>query len=141
MVGADWAHQRSILGLLGAVRAQATSPNLVYTSVQPCRLFDTRNATNGTNGELAANVSQTFNVVGGNVTSTYFTGQGGNDGGCGIPGFAAYGAQVQAVAVNFAVVTPTGTGVLQAWATDQGEPSASVSMSRSRRSARSRLCR
>jgi hypothetical protein len=114
------------MGFVPASEAQVVSSNMVYTSVTPCRIFDTRFATNGTNGQLMANVPQTFNVVGGDVTATYFTGQGGKDGGCAIPGFTSAGAKVQAVALNFAVVAPTATGVLQAWPTLLPKPTASV---------------
>src|SRR6202035_743143 len=61
-------------------------------------------------------------VGGGNLS-----GQGGNSSGCAIPGFDANSlAQVQAIVVNLAVITPSGTGVLQAWPSDQSQPNASV---------------
>jgi Chaperone of endosialidase len=102
-----------------APAAAQLTPNLIYTSVQPCRLFDTRLA----GGALSANASRQFNVVGGGNLS----GQGGNSSGCPIPGFDANSlAQVQAVVVNLAVITPSGTGVLQAWPSDQSQPNASV---------------
>ena len=71
----------------GAVEGQALSSNLVFTSLQPCRLFDTRVQ----NEPLAANTSRTFTVVGG---SSDFAGQGGEPGGCGIPGFVQGSPQV-----------------------------------------------
>lgn len=114
------------LSLSSASQGQVLGSNLVYTSIQPCRVFDTRFATNGTNGQFTANVAQTFNVIGGNVTPTYFTGQGGNNGGCHIPGFAGYGAKVQAVVFNVVVVSPSSTGFLQGWPSDQPKPNASL---------------
>jgi hypothetical protein len=114
-----------------AGQAQILSPYLIYTSLQSCRVFDTRFATNGTNGRLIHGVPQTFNVVGGNVTSTTFTGQGGTNGGCSIPGFGSrlyVGGSiplVQAVAINFAVVGPANAGVLVAWPTDHSQPGTS----------------
>jgi hypothetical protein len=115
-----------------AGRAQILAPNLIYTSVQSCRVFDTRSAANGTNGRLVHGVAQTFNVVGGNVTATTFTGQGGHDGGCGIPGFTTAGGvgapfpQVQAVMLNFVAVGAAGGGDLAGWPTDHPQPRSSI---------------
>jgi hypothetical protein len=108
-------------------QAQVLAPNLLYTSVQPCRLFDTRFATNGINGRLVHGVTQTFNIVG-NSGGSYFTGQGGNSGGCGIPGFGNGGTtpQVQAVVLNFVAVGSAGGGDLVAWPTDQSQPGSSI---------------
>src|SRR6185369_15763899 len=107
-------------------KAQVLANGLVYTSIQPCRVFDTRFATNGTNHRLNRGVAQTFNLVGGNGTSGYFTGQGGHNGGCSIPGFATGSPQVQAVFLNIVVVNPAGPGNLVAWPTDQGQSLSSV---------------
>jgi hypothetical protein len=109
-------------------QAQVLSPNLLFTSVQPCRIFDTRVGSGGT-GPIAANSERTFNVVGN--TSSDFTSQGGHAGGCGIPGFFVQQAgpsipQAQAVVVNLVAVNPQGAGDLRAWATDQPRPLASV---------------
>jgi hypothetical protein len=112
-----------------AGQAQILAPNLIYTSLQSCRVFDTRFATNGTNGRLIHGVPQTFNVVGGNVTSTTFTGQGGHDGGCGVPGFTTNGPllpQVQAVVLNFVAVGSAGGGDLIGGPTDHALPHASI---------------
>jgi hypothetical protein len=115
------------LGSAQLAGAQVLAPNLIYTSVQPCRLFDTRFATNGTNHRLAHGAAQTFNVIGANVTSTTFTGQGGNNGGCAIPGFDVnHSPQAQAVVLNFVAVGPSGAGDLRAWPTDQALPNASI---------------
>jgi hypothetical protein len=113
---------------LGAssLRAQALAPNLLYTSVQPCRVFDTRFATNGTNGRLIHGVSQTFNVVGNNA-DPYFSGQGGHSGGCSLPGFAfVHDPQIQAVVLNFVAINSAGGGDLLAWPTDQAPPNSSI---------------
>ncbi|HXO41971.1 MAG TPA: tail fiber domain-containing protein [Thermoanaerobaculia bacterium] len=113
---------------VGAAQAQVLVPNLVYTSIVPCRVFDTRSSTAG---KLLTNTSRTFNIVGGNVTSTTFTGQGGTNGGCSIPGFGTHlfiGGSiplVQAVAINFAVLGPASAGVLTAWPTDHSQPGTS----------------
>jgi hypothetical protein len=110
-----------------AGQAQILGPNLIYTSVQGCRLFDTRAASpTGTNGRLLHGMAQSFNVVGGNVNPTTFTAQGGHDGGCGIPGFNADGPQVQAVVLNLVAVGAAGAGHLVAWPTDRAQPISSV---------------
>jgi hypothetical protein len=112
----------ALLVSTAAAETQVLVPNLTYTTVKLCRVFDTRSSTAG---KLIAGVSQTFNIIGGNVTSTTFTGQGGTSGGCSIPGFAGdrtglYPA-VQAVVIKLQVVSPSGTGWLAAWPSDQSE--------------------
>src|ERR1700680_4034678 len=114
---------------LSPLGAQVLAPNLIYTSVQPCRVFDTRFATNGINGRLIHDVAQTFNVVGGNVISTTFTGQGGHNGGCALPGFDSNlvsAPQVQAVVFNFVAVGSAGGGDIVAWPSDQAQPNSSI---------------
>lgn len=106
--------------------AQVLSSELIFTSIQPCRIIDTRYATNGINHRLIAGVAQTFNVVGGNITANTFSGQGGRSGGCDIPGFSGGIAQAQAVVVNIAAVGPAGVGALVAWPTDQLQPNATA---------------
>jgi hypothetical protein len=130
----------------GAAAAQVVVPNLVYTTIVPCRILDTRSSTAG---KLLASTVRTFNVVG-NTTGTYFTNQGGPSGGCAVPGFqqSSVGeaplrgaanpadttqqtitqgpAQVQAVVINLAVINPAGTGLLNAWPTDHTMPGTSV---------------
>src|SRR5580693_2119042 len=115
--------------LIGAAAAQAQvlSTNLVYTSVQPCRVFDTR----GGGGPIlpGAGNARTFNIVGNN--SPDFTGQGGHAGGCSIPGYYTPNggqpiSQAQAVVINLIAVTPQGAGDLRAWPSDQTKPAASV---------------
>jgi hypothetical protein len=106
-----------------ASEAQVLAPNLVYTAVKLCRVFDTRSSTAG---PLIGGVRQTFNVIGGNVTPTTFTGQGGTSGGCSIPGFAASFIgnfpQVQAVVIKLMAMSPSTTGNLAAWPSDQPAP-------------------
>jgi len=118
-----------VLGILLAIgtvhapaRAQTLTANLIYTSIQPCRLVDTR-AAGGT--ILPGSVhARTFNIVAvaapGSLNS-----QGGNPNGCPIPGFSS-GPQVQAVELNFVAVGPTGPGDLRAWPTDQTLPNAAI---------------
>lgn len=109
-----------------SLSAQVLASDLVFTSVQPCRILDTRFATNGINHRLTVGGVQTFNVVGGNVTPTTFTGQGGLGGGCNIPGFLNGIAQAKAVVVNLVAVNPAGSGFLLAWPTDRLQPNASA---------------
>jgi hypothetical protein len=102
--------------------AQVLSQNLIYTSMQPCRLFDTRVA----GGALVANTDRQLNAVG-VASAGSLSSQGGNPSGCPIPGYDAFSLpQVQAIVVNLAVITPAGTGVLQAWPSDQTKPDSSV---------------
>jgi hypothetical protein len=91
-----------VLGLasLGAVDAAAQSSDLAYTTLNPCRLIDTRLA----GGPIAANTTRDFRVRG-NLAS-----QGASASGCGIPDDAT-GAMI-----NFVAVTPAGPGNLLAWA-------------------------
>jgi hypothetical protein len=102
-------------------------PNLLYTTIKPCRLIDTRIANNGTNGRLIHGVAQTFNIVGGPLNPNTFSGQGGSAGGCGIPNIDNFSnIQVQAVAFNFVAVGAAGAGDLLGWPTDQTPPNASI---------------
>jgi Chaperone of endosialidase len=102
--------------------AQVLTPNLIYTTMQPCRLFDTRVA----GGALVANVNRTFNAVAVSAAGS-LSAQGGNPNGCPIPGVDLNNTpQVQAIVINLAVVTPSGTGVLQAWPSNLSKPNASV---------------
>lgn len=62
--------------LLAAVAAEAQSvlvPNLIYNTVKPCRIFDTRSSIGG---KLIGGTAQTFKIAG-TAAGTYFTNQGG----------------------------------------------------------------
>ncbi|HTQ80004.1 MAG TPA: tail fiber domain-containing protein [Thermoanaerobaculia bacterium] len=102
--------------------AQTLSQNLIYTSLQPCRLADTRSG--GGRIQPGAANARTFNAVGvaapGSLSS-----QGGNPNGCPVPGFIDL-PQVQAVLVNLVAVVPAGAGDLRAWPSDQTTPNAAV---------------
>jgi hypothetical protein len=73
---------------------------MAYSTVNPCRLLDTRLA----GGPIAANTIRNFKVKG------TLSSQGGNSSGCGVPSDAT-GAMI-----NFVSVNPTGAGNLLAWA-------------------------
>jgi hypothetical protein len=88
---------------------------LVYTSVTPCRIIDTRLA----GGSLAPGTIRDFKVVGAGLQ-----GQGGEVAGCGVPA-----GRATAAVVNFVAVNPVGTGNLRAWAYGAslpGPPTASI---------------
>ncbi len=109
------------LALFAARSAWAQAPaGRVYVPIAPCRIVDTRIPSPN---PLLANATRTFNVVG---STNDFVGQGGQAGGCGIPGYVGSTPQVQAVVFNFVAVSATGRGNLRAWPTDQTMPNASV---------------
>jgi len=111
------------LVLLGSAAAGLVqgADNLVFHSVTPCRLIDTRLSAAGA---LAASETRTFHVVG---STSDFVAQGGKGGGCGLPGFAGPGQpQVQAVFINIVAVSPAGAGNLRGWASDGPAPLASI---------------
>jgi hypothetical protein len=113
--GLLWAASRGL-----PARAQPLVPGLVLTTLEPCRIIDTRIS----GGPLVAGVSTTFNVVGTTLNSP--TAQGGHAGGCGIPGFSGTTPQAQAVVINFIAVGASGRGDLVVWPSDQSQPVASV---------------
>jgi hypothetical protein len=87
----------------------ASSSDMVYTPITPCRLFDTRLA----GGPIAAGTQRNFLVTAANLAS-----QGGSGTGCGVP------TSSTAAVVNFTVVTPDGPGNLRAFATATPQPAA-----------------
>ena len=99
---------------------QVLTRNLLYTSLEPCRILDTR-----TGGGI---------LVPGNATArgvdvvglTNYSAQGGFAGDCHIPGFNGSKPQVSAIVVNFVAVGATGAGDLKAWPTDQAQPATSI---------------
>jgi hypothetical protein len=108
--------------LLGSAAAGPVqgADTLVFNSVAPCRIINTRQAVAG----ALANETRTFHVVG---STSDFVAQGGKAGGCGVPGFAGPGQpQVQAVLINIVAVTPAGAGDLRGWASDGTMPTASI---------------
>lgn len=87
---------------LGPLVIGASSSQLVYTPVQPCRVIDTRLA----GGPLAGGTIRNFRLTGTGLES-----QGGAAAGCNLP----FGPATAAV-VNFVAVNPAGAGNLRAWA-------------------------
>ncbi len=84
--------------------------NLLYNTVAPCVVADTRVA----GGAITAGTTRTWSVVG----SGSFAAQGGSTSGCGVPGFSGTTAQVQAVELNVIAIGPAGAGDLLAYAAD-----------------------
>jgi hypothetical protein len=87
---------------LGPLVIGASSSQLVYTPVQPCRVIDTRVA----GGPLGGGTIRNFRLTGTGLES-----QGGAAAGCNLP----FGPATAAV-VNFVAVNPSGAGNLRAWA-------------------------
>lgn len=109
----------ALLGVLAAPgTAQLLSDKLLYNTVQPCRVLDTR----GHHGPVAANTTYTVAVVGNGDLSA----QGGSATGCGIPGFVNGSPQALAVMINLVAVGAQGPGDLRAYPPDQSVPSTSV---------------
>ena len=90
------------LGMASEREARAASTDLAYSTINPCRLIDTRRA----GGPIAAGTTRDFKVKGtGSLAS-----QGGSATGCGVPSTAT-GAMI-----NFVSTNPAGAGNLVAWA-------------------------
>ncbi len=124
--GKPWPAALIVLTLTAATSlgAQQLASDLIYTTIQPCRIVDTRQP--GAGGSLMPGVNRTFNVVGVGSPGSLMS-QGGNPNGCPIPGFVAAGfPRVLAIAVNLVAVGPSGAGDILAWPSDQTQPAASV---------------
>jgi hypothetical protein len=88
--------------------------DMVYTSLTPCRMVDTRFATPA--GPLASLSTNSYDADGSN-----FSNQGGSATGCGVPYDAAY-----AIAATITIVNTSASGFLAAWAWGGAIPNASV---------------
>src|SRR5688500_13473365 len=105
--------ERRISGNINSMALGDSKKDLVYTPLEPCRLFDTRlmptppHSPFGTVGDpLVAGGPgplRHFNIAGTNG----FSDQGGNAGGCGVPITAT------SVLINFVAVNPQGQGNLR----------------------------
>jgi hypothetical protein len=102
-------HARAQEAVEPDVPGVASSSDMVFTPVTPCRLLDTRVA----GGAMAANTQRNFLVTAANLA-----GQGGSATGCGVP------TDATAAVVNFTIVTPAGPGNLRAYATATPQPAA-----------------
>jgi hypothetical protein len=104
--------------VLFGMSAFTQTQDLVFTSVTPCVAFDTRPAFGGP-GKFAPEQERSFHIVG---STANFAAQGGNPGGCNVPGFAGEEPVVQAVFINYVAVDPEGGGTVKAWPGDESEP-------------------
>jgi hypothetical protein len=90
--------------------------NLVFNTITPCRVIDTRTTSTGEH-PLIAGETRGFNVFGSDLSN-----QGGADTGCAIPGMLNQIPQTFAIAVNISAVNPQGAGTVKGWAGDTPEP-------------------
>ena len=95
----------------------STSGDLVFTAVTPCRIIDTRLATGGFAGRIAANTGKQFSV---NLVD--FTAQGGSATACGMP--TAF--DVSGVAINVTSTDQTGLGNIAVIECGGGVPTVSL---------------
>jgi hypothetical protein len=101
-----------------------TSGDVVFTPVAPCRLIDTRVA----GGVFTTGTVRSYDLIG----PTSYASIGGNASGCAIPGdttpvtATTTGNLVRALVLSFAAVSPTASGHVSAWPSNQAPPVASV---------------
>src|SRR5687768_3226050 len=107
-----------LIALLFCSLVLAQDTDLVLITTNPCVLFDTRPVKGGT-GPFAAEETRTFYVTG---SGSNFAAQGGNPGGCGIPGWSGGVPVVKAVFINYVAIGAQGGGQIKAWAADKTEP-------------------
>lgn len=93
--------------------------DLVFTPLTPCRILDTRTSQGGF-GPIAADGTKNIYAFG---LNSYVT-QTGSATNCGIP--ASRNAQISAVAVNLAVVTPSAQGWITAYPVGTPKPVAAT---------------
>ena len=82
-----------------AAEAQTPPPDLVYSRITPCRVFDTTKTS-----KISANGSRNFLISGGGN----FASQGGATAGCGVP------AAAQAVSINLTAINGAAAGSVTA---------------------------
>lgn len=85
---------------------------MLYVAITPCRIVNTGKG----GGNISAGSTRSFYVTG----TANFAGQGGKDGGCGIPTAA------RSVSAVLAVIKPSKPGVVRAWPAGQSVPVADV---------------
>src|SRR5688500_8592269 len=101
-----------------AVPVAAQDQDLVFVSINPCVVFDTRPAFS-TMGPFSADETRSYFVA---DSVADFAAQGGTPGGCGIPGWVNGQAVARAIFINYVAIDPQGAGQIKAWAFDQVEP-------------------
>jgi hypothetical protein len=108
----------SYLAVLAAATVSLTAQELVFISLPPCVIFDTRPAFGG-EGAFAPEEERAFDIVG---STADFGEQGGTVGGCGVPGFSGGFPVAKAVFINYVAIEATGAGTIKAWASGTIEP-------------------
>jgi hypothetical protein len=111
----------ALLLLAGGSVAEAAD-NTVFVPLPPCRVIDTRIA----GGIMTPGAARSFLFRGTNYTT-----QGGQAGGCGVPGLSTLPGGddfnvARAVVANVVAVTPAGSGHFRAWPANGALPAASV---------------
>ena len=105
---------RRATSLMAVAPVQPVSSN-TFRQINPCRLTDTRAATQAAlRGPFTSGKVRTYAAVG-NLSA-----QGGSAAGCGVPAGAV------SVSVVMTAVTPTGSGYLRAWTAGAAEPKATL---------------
>src|SRR5687767_2397698 len=111
-----WKFVVMLLALAPSIAAQDT--DLVFVSLTPCVVFDTRPQFGGT-GAFAPQELRSFYIAG---AAADFPAQGGTSGGCGVPGWSGGAPVALAVFINYVAIAPQGSGQIKAWAFDRTEP-------------------
>jgi hypothetical protein len=111
----------TMAGVAGLVTASlsAQTADMVFVSVNPCVIFDTRPAFGGS-GAFSTGEERGFEIAG---SAADFESQGGTGGGCGVPDESEGAAVARAVFINYVAIEPQGGGQIKAWAFDKTEPS------------------
>jgi len=104
------------IGSVTPLALGATTSQLVYTPIVPCRIADTRGSGART-GILSAGIPRTFDLT----TDAFFKGQGGSTSCPGLPSFSNY-----AWSVNFTAVGYSTTGFLQVYPFGGSVPATSI---------------
>ncbi len=98
----------------------AQEQDVVFISLTPCVIFDTRPSEGNSDGPLEAEEERPFPIVG---STANFPQYGGTAGGCGVPGFDVDDQPVaQAIFINYVAIGAAAGGQLKAWAGDKPEP-------------------
>jgi hypothetical protein len=104
------------IGSLSPFALGATTSQLVFTPIPPCRVVDTRSSGART-GILAAGVPRTFDLT----TNGFIKGQGGSTSCPGLPGFSFYGWSVNVTATGYNT-----SGYVQAYPFGGAVPATSI---------------
>src|SRR5687767_478645 len=84
----------------------AVDRDLVFVSLNPCVIFDTREPFSHF-GPFEAEEQRSYYVSG---STANFSAQGGSPPGCGVPGWSNGQALAKAVFINYVAINPEGAG-------------------------------